>query len=255
MRQYNILKALGLAFYSKPLYKDVAQNWRGTGLLYVLLLALICSITFTHNVYHIVDRLVEAFKPLVAQAPTITIRSGQVSIDQAEPYYIRVPDNDEIFAIIDTTGKTASLEGTTGRVLLTKDRLIIQEGIKLQNFDLTTAKDATYTAEILQDFLVKLSYIITAIAFPFGLALYFILGAIAIFCYAALAKLFIYTDISYKATCRLAAIALTPSYLLAALLSVLSFNLPYRWVIFVPLSIGYLIYAIKSNWEPEAESK
>lgn len=52
MRQYNYIQALVLAFFSKPLYRDVKQHWRGWGVLYVLFLSvLFCwpTVYLLHN--------------------------------------------------------------------------------------------------------------------------------------------------------------------------------------------------------------
>ena len=38
MKRYSIFHPLVLSFFSKSLYRDVGKNWRGTGLLYLLLI-------------------------------------------------------------------------------------------------------------------------------------------------------------------------------------------------------------------------
>ena len=37
MKQYNILQAIVMSFYSKNLYRDVAKNWGGKAFLYLFL--------------------------------------------------------------------------------------------------------------------------------------------------------------------------------------------------------------------------
>lgn len=38
MKNYSVFHPLYLSFFSKSLYQDVAKNWKGTGLAYLLLL-------------------------------------------------------------------------------------------------------------------------------------------------------------------------------------------------------------------------
>ena len=38
MKQFGLLRAIWLSFYSPELYRDVARNWRGFGLLYLTVL-------------------------------------------------------------------------------------------------------------------------------------------------------------------------------------------------------------------------
>ena len=44
MRRFSGLHALVLSFFSPALYRDVALQWRGIGVLYLLLVATICAI-------------------------------------------------------------------------------------------------------------------------------------------------------------------------------------------------------------------
>lgn len=259
MRRYNVLQALVLAFYSKAFYQDVARNWRGIGLRYLLMLSMISSLPFCYYVYQNMDRWIKISAPLVEQIPTVTIQQGEASITQPEPFYIKWTDNGQIFAVIDTTGGITSFDNTTentatARILLTKNKLFTRQAGMVKEFDLTKTKDAVYTADTVRRFLVNLSYWMTAITLPFVTIMYFLFGLIAILLYAALTKLFISTGLNYKATCRLAATAFTPAYLIAMLLTILSIQMPYRWVIFVPLSIGYLIYAIRATWNADEKN-
>src|SRR6185312_13440089 len=123
MERYTILHPLAMACYSKSLYRAIGHQWRGWGLLYLLILALLCSLPFAYRLAQDVTGLTtNAVLPLVAQLPTITIQQGQVTIDKTEPFFINNSDNTRALAIIDTTGAT-KLENTTAFVLLSKNNL------------------------------------------------------------------------------------------------------------------------------------
>ncbi len=38
MKRFGLFHPIWMSFYSRALYRDVAQNWKGTGFLYLLFL-------------------------------------------------------------------------------------------------------------------------------------------------------------------------------------------------------------------------
>lgn len=252
MNRYNHLQPLVLAFYSKALYRDVGRNWRGVGLLYLLLLAFVCALAFTAHLTLLAKEGVSIAQPYIAQLPTITLANGEVTIDQPEPYLIKQPQTERTVFIIDTTGQTSSLANTTALALLTKNKLIIAYNNATKEYDLSTTKDRVFTAEEVGHNLPRLAYLVVGVVGAFTILTYFLFGVIETLLYAGLTKLFLQTDLTYKTLCRLATVALTPAFIFSAILALFAIHLPYRWLIYIPLSVGYLIYAIKANWEVDA---
>ncbi len=249
MKRYNILQPLYMAFYSKALYRDIGQHWRGSGFLYILLLTAICCIPFVYQIELGIAGLANYSKPIVAQLPTITVKQGQVSIDHAEPYYIKAPGSGRELAIIDTTGKVTSLEDTQAFVLLTKTQLIRKEDNIEKKYTIAPNRNAVYTPELVSAFLEKLTLVIAIAIYPVMVILYFLEGIIEALFYSSVAKLFISTSFSFQTLFRLAAVAMTPGFIIAALFDLINLHIPYRWVVYIPLAVGYLIFAIKANLE------
>jgi hypothetical protein len=110
MKRYSVFQAMYLCFFSADLYRDVARNWRGLGLTYLLLLVFIFSLPAT---WFITQSLKEGLStygaPLVQQFPTVTIRQGQLSIDRPQPYIITGRDEktgaNVPIVIFDNTGR------------------------------------------------------------------------------------------------------------------------------------------------------
>lgn len=247
MKRYNFFQALLLAFYSKTFYRDVGQNWRGAGLAYLWFLAAICFIVFTIRLVMFVDDGLTALKPYIAQLPTITINQGDVSIDKAEPFLIKNPKNDEVVAIIDTTGQYTTLDNTTALVLLSKNKLLMQHGTTAKEYTLSDI-NGVFTAENV-DHLLFIGYVIAVLFGLISLPFYFMLGVSQILVYAGLVSLLIRTGLAYKTLCRLTAIALTPTTLLAIIVSLGVVYLPFAWMIYIVLAIAYILFAVIANWE------
>lgn len=78
-------------------------------------------------------------------------------------------------------------------------------------------------------------------------ALYFTVSFLVTLLYAGIAKLFVRCNHSYKALCRLATVALTPTIYLLTIVNVFALTLPYSNLVYLLLSLGYLIYAIHAS--------
>ncbi len=187
----------------------------------------------------------------MAQLPTITITQGNVSIDKIEPYLIKNTNGDQVLGIIDTTGQYTTLDNNTPAiVLLTKNKLLMRHGTTIKEYDLNTVR-GTYDADKVHH-LLNFAYLIAAAIGVITLPLYFFAGVLQILFYSALVKLSVHTDCSYKTLCRLAAVALTPTFILAIIISLLDVHVPYVWVLYIVLGIGYLLFALNANWNSKS---
>lgn len=251
MRQFNIFRPLYMAFYSKALYRDVGQNWLGTGLLYLLLLVAICSLPFSYNMQQTVKSIYTSYKPVVAQVPIIAVKDGTVSIDKPEPYYIKDLNTGRIRAVIDTTGTVTTLENSDAYLLLTKNKLILKEGVGEKTYVIPANHNRIYTATIVDNFLQKFMYVILLVLYPAFILLFFLEGIIEVLFYSLLAKLFIHTHLTFKTLFRLTAIAVTPAFILAAVFNLFAIKIPFWWLFYILIAVGYLIFAIKANWDVE----
>jgi len=248
MRRYNYFQSLPLAFYSRSLYRDVGQQWRGAGIWYILLLAFICTLIFGFRLGQLGYYGFTDVKSIVVQLPTLTITKGILSIDKPEPYFIKDPQSNRVLAIIDTSGQYTSLTDTSAFVLLTQNKIFTRHGETIKQYVLPDVH-RIYTPEKIIRFLGLLMYVFVVVACLLAWLCYFILGLLESFLYAGLAKLLLHTGLTYKTLYRLAAVSLTPAFILAAILSLFAIQFPYRWLIYILLPLAYLIYAIRVNWE------
>ena len=91
LKKYNCLQALYMSFYSRNLYRDVAENWGGGVILYLLLLILICcSLSVISMVppmgvsYH--AKFENIADQVITQLPSqITLKNGLISTPENRP--------------------------------------------------------------------------------------------------------------------------------------------------------------------------
>ena len=256
MKRYSIFHPLVLSFFSKSLYRDVGKHWRGTGLLYLLVvLALVWIPTMVKGHFEM-SRWVEGdSKEITKQIPAITISKGQVSTDVTTPYFIKDPKTGTTIAIIDTTGQYQTLEDTDAKLLLTKSKVIISKStMETQTYDLSGIQSFYVDRARVEGWLGTISRWFGPVLYPLGLIFSFIFRAIQILIYALVGLLFakiLHANLDFKTLMRLAAISITPVLVLDLLFGFLPVHIPGWSLLGIVIALGYLFFAVKVNAEPE----
>jgi hypothetical protein len=253
MRRYSFFHAPVLSFFSNSFYQDVAKDWRGTGLLYLLILAALVWIPTTIKMHREFGRFATNEAPRITQQiPRVTITDGKVSTDVAMPYFINNPDDGTPLMIIDTTGEYENLDKTPARVLLTKTKLITRSERDVRSYDLSGVKSFEVDRGKVEGWLATGKTWLTLALYPVLVIGTFALRAIQILIYALIGGLFarmLNTNLSYKTLMRLAAVAITPVIVLNLILEFLPVRIPMWWLIGTFLGLGYLFFAVHSNSE------
>ena len=256
MRMYSALHAIPLSFFSKPLYRDVARGWQGSGLLYALLLLAVACVPVVGVVqYRVFGPLAAGLAPLVEQLPPISVTLGEASVEAEQPYVIRDRSTNKAVAIIDTTGKTTSLDGTEASLLLTKTKLFVRRSTgAVSAHDASDLPFRRLDRAVATGWLWWLKGPLAAALYPVLLLLsYMYLIAQAIVCGGV--GLFLVRkrrwQFSYQKVMRLACVATTPSVAVATLAILLGVSAPLlAWLAACcALTVGYLCYALRATSE------
>ena len=138
MKKYSIIHLPVLSFFSKDLYRDVGLNWKGICFGYLFIFLAICWIPIMVKIHTGFSAFVKNdAPPIIDQIPEITITDGQVSIEEPQPYFIKDPDNNDILAVIDTTGTITSPSDANAFFLLTENMMITQTEFETRSIDLS----------------------------------------------------------------------------------------------------------------------
>lgn len=249
MQQFSYWQAIIRSFYSKALYQDVDKNWRGISVRYLMLICFICSLPLLYVIQGTVSRIANDLYAIAAQVPVITIKNGEASINKPEPYEIKEPETNKTIMVIDTSAKPDnSTENKNLFVVLNKNKVIINPGKNsTKTYELTDIENIVID-EARVTYWVKFLIIAMFISFYLSTYLFLFIPSllIALF-YGVIAKLFVRSYHSYSELTRLAVVALTPTLILIAMLTALNIALPYRNIIYLMLSLGYLTFAIEAN--------
>jgi hypothetical protein len=255
-RRYGLFHPYGLSFFSRSFYADVAAHWRGLAFVHLFLALLLSAGAYTLHFRSLIDAFVAEQAPaIIAQVPEVVISDGTVHVTVTEPYAIREPDSDRLFAVIDTTGKITSLEQTEALLLLTASRLAVRlspEDIRIIDLRPIASLqiDRTSVSQWVQDIQKWAPFIL----FPLALGFSFIFRSLQAVLYgglgmalAALHK----TPLTFGAAVSVAIMAMTPVLLLDALLTLTEIYLPLWGFVSFLLAVGYLVFGIRSAVRPE----
>lgn len=247
--KYRFFEATWLSFYSKSLYQDVADNWSGFGLKYLIFIVAISLIPMLVKLHFDIAHHIDEKSPqFIEQIPPFAISEGNVFIDEPQPYTITYLENDQPFIIIDTTGHYQSLEETEAIALLTKTELIVRQQDGVRAYDLSGIETLIVNKQRVRRWLHTFKMWFVVIIYPFALFFSFLFRAIQVFVFAVIGFLLIQEKMAYRSLARLMAVSLTPVIFLSIIINLSSIDVPY-WIELLVM-IGYLYFAITANLKP-----
>lgn len=249
MKQYSIFHVPFMSFYSKSLYRDVCQNWKGVLFGYLLLLVVVCWIPRLVKIHTGFTRFVENDVPtLVSQVPTITIADGQASIDEPQPYTIEAPDSGEIICVIDTTGTITSLNEVEAYVLLTKTQLMFKKSeYETRTLELSEMEDMIINQDWINHWINIIKPWVTPIIAIFAAPFSYVFRIVQALIYGAIGLLFAqgcHSTRSYASLVRMSVLAVTPVMIVSTLLTLAGIHIPFAGMIGFAAAMGYLYFGV-----------
>ena len=250
MKKFSIIHIPVLSFFSKDLYRDVGLNWNRICFGYLLLLLAVCWIPAMVRINTGFAGFVKNDAPLVVdQVPEITITDGQVSIKEPQPYYIKIPDTNDILAVIDTTGTINSLEDANSLCLLTKTDFMWRQGtFETRNLDLSQVKSFTLSGDSIMKFLHITKKFLVVIMYPIALLSSYVYRIIQALIFAAIGLLFASlckVSLSYGALLRLAVVAMTPCMIVKTVFGLAGVHLPCgAGLVYLLIALAYLYFGV-----------
>ena len=249
-REYNVFQALYMSFYSKHLYGDVAKNWKGACLLYLLMVvALIWIPKSIHLQMQTNDLVAFVDKPdVLAKLPSFIIDNGAVSVQGDNPYYF--PSDKMPLAVVDTTGAFASLDDhPLTSVLLTKDRFFYRNQKQVKSYSVSKVDYLEMNQGVAKAWIDILRSYVGLVAYPLGVLGTYFVRIFYTFIYGLLlwaVSSILKFPVTFGIAWRLAVVARTPILIVTTILGILPFNVPFLALLTV-VGTGFLLrYALYS---------
>lgn len=249
-----------LAFYSRKLYGSVARRRKGTGLLYLFLLLLICyPLSLAAGYLHAVSGLDSPqINEIVGKLPDLTLKNGILQINKASPYRMTFKDastGEEKLIIFDTSGKTTG--AGEARALITERGIFFAGQSEIMPFPLSNEDfhlSAAGFKETVRGILFGIACA-SLLLFPLVYCGHLLLAVI----YGIVGMVMDRHNLGFSSSLRMASTAMTPAIVLTTLFYVIwgrpemFFYLLVWEVLTVPVTVVYLYFAY-SSVEPPANN-
>lgn len=260
-RRYNFIQAFFKSFYSKDLYRDVALNWGGMSILYLLSVLTIGWLIISIGVWLLIDvtyhsKMMDAksdFLLMAKQFPDMSIKNGEVHTPENKPYFIKYPRNQRLVAIIDTSDQYHVPPEYKDYVRITKDSMIFVTDKKLETRKFspdTNIEIHPVFAPKAAEWIFKFIQWGWLLLVPIFLIISFIYRLLQALLYAALGKIIasiLDIQLKYLQIFQLALVSITPTIVISTLCSLANISFAYQFVVYFVLGMGYLTFAISTN--------
>ena len=253
MRKYNLFHAFFMSFFSKDFYRDVARNWYGLSILFLLILVLVTGVPIIMEMNAGINQFVEqSSTQVVHQMPPVTIKNGRLSTPQNRPYLITMEtDGEQEKIVIDTTGKYTSIEQAGARVLVTSTQVYMKKNDnETRVYTLENIEDFQMTQDDIKYWIKLFGKWFMIIFAPFLLAGMFFLRFMQVLLYTLfglIMKAVLNSKINYGSLLSLTAMSLTPVILINLVLTVSKSGVDLPWWVNFIIAMGYLFFGIMSE--------
>jgi hypothetical protein len=241
-----------MSFYSKKLYRDVMQNWGGFAFLYLLLLLALSMVFLTYKTQVTFNKMfVKITDQFVAQVPVLTVKNGKISTPEKRPYLIKDADSKEVIAIIDTTGKYKSLEGTKAGLLITEDEMITNPKPTETRIDKVPPNvNFVFEPVVVNEYIKGFLGYAWILVFPVLVLVAFIYRIIQALIYAVIGRIFgaiVSAKINYAQTLIISLVSITPVIVLLTIMDMVGVEIANCGTWAFVIAMGYLFYGVFAN--------
>ena len=254
MKQFGLLQAIWMSFYSAELYRDVARNWRGYGLLYLTLLLVLCWLPTPVRLFAALRTFAIADAPRIAsQFPDITIANGVMHTQPPGRHAIATiaARPDEPTLIIDDSIDEVPAELELEAIVLTRHEIGMFRPNRNERrvFKLTSEADMELTGDKIAAFLHSLQFWMPPLAYLLGLLGSLAFRAVQACLYAAFTQMYAQkrnVTLDFPSALRLSVVAVTPVIVIRTLVWFFAHEPTryIRWPAALLITVLYLRFAV-----------
>ena len=261
-------KTLGAAFFSSSLYVRVVKHWHGLGMGYFLFVIILGAIPLSVRMN---IELNQFFKDKILfpiqSIPLLRIEHGELIYHQPMPDLIKNKNRD-VVSIIDTTGAVFAMSSAYPELtmLITKNKIDFRPPSYKQflGFTKNSMNNPIYTHTFDKELsgyisgqewlhssgILRLNTVIQIFILPLIILFYFFIFAVTLLLLSSIVQL--YSDIffnlqlSFKASCRLLSVAVTPALVVFFSMQCSHLALPIiDYGVLILAYISYGLYSVK----------
>ena len=254
MQTFAPWQAIYLSFFSKELYRQVVNNWKGVAFLYLTVMCVVSTTISAIGFYvSLVGLQHGVIGDFVKKLPEITIKDGMMKIDKPSPYMVDMmpPNASTSLPVVlfdaNTDEPKISPDPPSPPFVLTKHNMYIGSGTQATQYEWKQFEGTHLTQDSYHKFIdmivtyapLGVVVIVSPLAFIWCAIGASILGAIGM-AIAGIANV----KLTYGELVRLAVVAMTPGLLLEPIFKMIN---PLLGLLGFFLTMGFLVFGVLAN--------
>ena len=242
------LGSLARATYDLDLYPEVTQQRIRRSFAFLFLLILLSTVAVSVSAAVSVHKLAKKVRPEIDKIPTVLIRNGQASANVPQPWvksFGKENGTSEMVFIIDTTGTREGFEENQVGVFLKKTTVLVkQQSGETRSMPLDKIDDLVLSPDVVHHYVDKAVRWTPFVVAGFMFVWYTIMKLIQSL---ILVLVGLIAGSGRKRTLRfgelftIAVYALTPAILADSLLTLMPFDIPYFWLIYLGIAVVWTV--------------
>jgi len=258
LRRYGRWSALWASFYSRDLYRQVVTEWKGIGILYLMLLLAICWLpSATRWVRGLQGFAATEGTKFVKQLPTVTIQNGVMTATPPGRHVIRL-EGDEgrpgqpVFIIDDSIDSIPSDPTFDGFILTRREAAVLQPSKRERRvYTLTPAADMNATPDDVDGFIRSMAVWVPPIMYLLAVAGALVFRVVQSLLYGIVAMTYARrhrVELTHASAMRLASVAVTPVVVIRTLMWFGTWEPAWylRWPVAVLITFAYIAFGIRA---------
>ena len=259
MKDYGYLRGIVASFHSRTLYRQVLSSWGNSVFTYALILALIGSLISSIGTHFYLSKKVFPLITVIAdQAPLLTLENGTLKTPENRPYIIKAPNakqEEEVFVIIDTSGKYTTLQDSSAHILITKSQFIHQSNADKSHhtftaYEIPKSFNGVYGPDQIRAYSDEYINFAWMALLPFSIVLNFVFWILKAFVVAIIGKIgarIASFPLSFSKIFRLAMVAITPGMVIKFVVDVIGASFLFEGLVALCINLAYLLFAMSAN--------
>jgi hypothetical protein len=267
--RFGRFAGLVLSLFLPAFYRDVARNWGGIGILYLLLLFTLTWIPSLVKIHLGATKFArEDFPPIAKKMPDIALKNGKVSSPVPQPFEIKDEHGNPVF-VLDTTGKIDNIDQTNAPFLVTETKIWQRDPqtgqIQIHDLNQMQGLDFDFTSDWLQSWVETICTWLAVGLYPIVM-IGSMIRALVLMLLASIAGLVFNAAfnarVTYAGLLRFAAVGMTLSVYIGTGLELAEIQVPFWFFIALALTIGYVGFGTavsvpklaEVDYDPDAEN-
>lgn len=251
MKTFNLFHAIGLSFFSRSFYQQVAKAWRFRSFAYLsIVLALAWLVVASFQTHYVCKLASQYASVLIPQLPVIHFNKGEAVTPAAEPVFVKWP-NGNVFIIVDTKDQIKNFSNLDGTVLIQSRNYQVKIGhgqVKRYFYDSKTESiGPNEWSKMIHEMKNYFLWIVFLSIVVFGTLLsyvFWLLFSLVLSLVGWLVAIIFRRDIAYAGIYSLSLIVITPALFLWAVLDSLRISCANCSYVYWIVWLVYFLYAI-----------